>query len=256
MKILLCSLLALLTLTSTTKLTLDAPVEEFYIPAEKIHPRALEGVIGVMTITFVDLGYYTYIMNPPPAQIQGYQKKEGFSDSATLVLSLKNIRALSGIDYEQMIIRRFPVVAVDNNFYEIVYDLEKNLRIWVHTENQYVRTNIGQLVPMRMTWFSDQKNLFFGAELFYLMKGRPRKYYESPSLTANYFEVRNSNQLHDIPFRTVNETISDIEITEIAEGFAKVTTRSGADGEPQFTGWIKILENNILTIWPVAQGGC
>jgi hypothetical protein len=256
MKAIIYGLFAIPTLFSNPASNFDAPGEAFYIEPEKIHPKALHGVLGVMTITFAELSYHIHF-NPPVAEIQGYERREDLADTASLVISLKNIKPLSGINYQQMIVRRFPVIAVDGSYCEIVYDLQNNLTIWVQTEKEsYVRTSVGQLMPMDVTWFSDNSNASFTPELFYLMNGKSRKFYESPSDTAKFYEVHEHDQLHDIPFRTVKETIAAIEITEIANGFAKVSTRSGADGELRFTGWIRIFENNLLTIWPIEGSSC
>src|SRR5688572_29103592 len=89
-------------------MALDAPAEEFYIDPAKIHPQALKDVKGIVMITFAELDYYIHFKTPP-AKIQGYLRQDGL-DSAYLQLSMKNVKPLSGVDYMQMTLRRFPVV--------------------------------------------------------------------------------------------------------------------------------------------------
>jgi hypothetical protein len=234
----------------------DAPSEEFYVAPKKIHPQASKEVQGVLSIKFLDLGYSMHF-SPQPAKIQGYHRKEAGTDSASLVLSIKNIKALSGVNYEQMIIRRFPITAIDGGFCQIVYDVEKNLRIWVQiVDNNYVRTSVGQLVPANAILFADSDQVGFAPDIFYLLDGKRRRFYKDPKEDAPYFDVQNEDQINDIPFRSEKEFVSLLEVTAVANGYAKISTRSGVDGEAKFAGWIKLFENGRLTVWPVAGSGC
>jgi hypothetical protein len=243
-------------INAVTVFAADAPVERFLIEPNKIHPDALKGILGVMHVTFVELDYYIHF-SPPPAEIQGFERKEGEPQVASLKLSLTNTKPLSGIDWSQMVVRRFPISQKDGRMVEIVYDLEKNLRIWVQTaDDQYVRTTMGQLVSAGFTWFHDRDSLTMGPDIFYLLNGKPRRFFESPDNVAAYHDVNNDQQINQIPFRPGKDYISTFEITEIKNGFAKISTRSGADGDLKFAGWIKIFDNGVLTIWPVASSGC
>jgi hypothetical protein len=235
--------------TGKIALAVDAPMETFFIQPEKIHPEALKNIQAIITITFLDPGYH-YVLPPQPVKIQGHPGRSEQSEIMPMVLTLENIRPLSGVDYEQIVIRRFPVTEVDGNLFEIVYDLEKNLRTWVYImNNTYIRTSVGQFMPVEVTSLTENGSVNFHPDIFYLLNGDARRFYESPQDDASYFDVSDEEGVNNIPFRTEKKFINSLQITEIVNGFAKVSTSADIDGELTFAGWIKMAPGGVLTVW-------
>jgi hypothetical protein len=250
-------LIAVFALLPSFAFSLDAAVESFRIEQNKIHPQALIGIQGIITITFSELNYYIE-MDVEPAKIQTYTSHDGARGKAQqLVLTPDNTKALSGIDYSGMVIRRFPVVRVGTSIVEIIYDMEKNLRAWIMIDDhEYVRTNIGQLVEAKILFFDDAQNLNVSFDLFYLLNGFPRTFYEAADETSKKVVISNAGAFNNITWRMRKETVSSVVITEMLNGFAKVYTAQGADGELLFAGWVKIFVDEKLTIWQFEMGGC
>lgn len=243
----------------TISLSFDAAVEEFLIESSRINPASLDGAIGVYSITFAELNYAAE-MDMPPASVQTFDPQSNyFSENKQVLpaLTVNNTKAISGIEYSGLILRRFPIVERKESLIRIVYDSEKNLRAWVQqVDNNYVRTNVGQLIPATAFFFADRKNTSVTMDIFYLLNGKPRLFYEKPDAAARTVAVANPQHMHLIPWSATSKEISGFLVTEIENGFAKVSTWHGADGEPVFAGWVKIFDGDKLTVWEFAMGGC
>jgi hypothetical protein len=235
----------------------DAPAEQFLVPAEKIHPKALQEVRGVLTVTFAELDYYIDI-KMEPAKLLTYKYTDTTGHQATrFFLTIENTKALSGIDYSGVIIRRFPIVQYGDSFVQIIYNVEKNLRAWIQVvDNKYARTSVGQLVPASSMLFTPGKNLSYSFDVFYLLKGKKRIFYQTPNETSATIPVSSDQDFDIIPWRERKENVSSFTITEMENGFAKVNTQSGADGELLFAGWVKIFVGGKLTVWEFETRGC
>lgn len=240
-----------------TAFRFDAAIEGFLIEADKIHPKVFEETTGVLTVTFSELDYYINIkMEPAKLLAYGYTDSTSYEPSEKHV-TVDNSKAISGIDYNNMIIHRFPIVDFDLPMVQIVYDVQRNLRAWVAiTEGKYVRTSVGQLMPVTISRFAAAKDLDLSYDIFYLLKGKPRLFYQAPDESAASVSIRSADSFNLIPWRARNETVSSLTVTEMENGFAKVFTREGADGEPLFTGWVKIFVDGKLSIWEFETRGC
>jgi hypothetical protein len=254
---LLCPLAFFISSLSPHSKPMDAAVESFMVEPAAIHRDALRGAIGVITITFSELDYFIE-MKMPSAKIQTYSSKEGSRGGTNkLHLSLENIKVISGLDYSGLIYRRFPIVNTGTGILEIVYDVEKNLRAWIMIDDHnYVRTSVGQLLPSTILMFGDQTLNEETVDLFFLLNGKARKFYQRPDDTSPSAAVAKESDLAFIEWRKLETRIHTIFITEIQGEFAKISTRAAMDEEPEFAGWIKIRENDVLTLWPFAMGGC
>ena len=159
----------------------DAAVEGFLIEAKNMHPKVLSDTKGILTVTFSELDYYVGLkMEPAKLLMHTYTDSTGYQPFTGSV-TVDNSKAVSGIDYSNMIIRRFPVTAVDAPMVQIIYDVHKNLRTWISiTDRSYARTSVGQLIPARLTGLEPARNLDLSYDVFYLMNGKPRIFYQTP----------------------------------------------------------------------------
>jgi hypothetical protein len=234
----------------------DAPSERFYVTPERIHTQALRDVKGIISIRFVEV-LRSEDFEKPPAEILTYNlEKEGNMTSGT-ALTLKNINPLSGFDWEDITIRRFPVLETRNEYYRIVYDVEKNLQAWILGDPAgFVRATTGHWVRGEFTWFKNTDRMDLVADVFYLLNGKPRKFYELPKSDSRSAFINSEEEIDKLPFRKEKEFVSNVHITQIKNGFAKVYTQGDAGGDLKFAGWIKLVENGKLTVWKIVASGC
>jgi hypothetical protein len=239
----------------TIALGIDAPTETFFVDAGKIHPQALRGVKGIISIYFVET--FHAIMKDHPAKVVTYAFGKEGSRSPSLPLTLNNIRPLSGMDWEDETIRRFPVLEIRDEYYRIVYDVEKNLQAWILCHpSGFVRITTGHWVRGAFTWLKSTDKMNLSANIFYLLDGKSRKVYEQPRTDSPAVEISNEDEFNKLPNRKEREVVSNIYITQIKNGFAKIYTQGDCGAEPKFAGWIKIVENGQLTIWSVVLTSC
>ena len=233
----------------------DTPRETFFVDARKIHPQALRGVKGIISIHFVET--FHAIMIDHPAKIVTYAFEKEGSRSPSLALTLKNIRPLSGMDWEDATIRRFPVMEIRDYYYRIVYDVEKNLQAWIHCDpSGFVRITTGHWVRGEFAWLKSTEKMNLSANIFYLLDGKPRKVYEQPKTDSPAVEISNEDEFNKLPNMDEREVVSNIFITQIKNGFAKIYSQGDCGAKPKFAGWIKIVENGRLTIWCVVLTSC
>jgi hypothetical protein len=236
-------------------LGVDTPSETFFVDVRKIHPQALRGVKGIISIHFVET--FHAIMKDHPAEIVTYTFAKEGSRGPSLALTLSNIRPLSGMDWEDQTIRRFPVMEIRDEYYRIVYDVEKNLQAWILCHpSGFVRITTGHWVRGEFTWLKFTEKMNLSANIFFLLDGKPRKFYEQPRTDSPAVDVSNEDEFNKLPNREEREVVSNIYITQIKNGFAKVYTQGDCGAEPKFAGWIKIVENGQLTIWRVVLTSC
>ena len=161
------SLLVLLTFILTA-FRFDAAVDEYLIAASEIHPAVLAETKGVITVTFSDLDYNAHFkMKPGKLLRYDYTDTTSYRPSHHFV-TIDNSKGISGIHYNNMITRRFPIVSFDAPMVQIVYDVQKNLRTWVVlTDGKYVRTSVGQLMPVAVSRPDPATNLDHSYDVFY-----------------------------------------------------------------------------------------
>jgi hypothetical protein len=246
--------IAIPALLSSGGRVLDSPTETFYLQPAQIHVAVLKDVIGIITISFN--GHPTPHSLPiDTASLAMFEPDSAGKMINVGQLKIRNIAAISGVDYEGILLRRFPVKKRKGVYYQIVYDAKMDRRTWIKMSApgkilRDKKLNVsGSLLNLQ-----NQKDVLIPVDVFYLMGGNGRRFFLGPDGRARSVAITSEEEMTKIPFRDKGE-IGSVYIAEVKNGFAKVMTRAGVDEEPKFAGWIRITEDGSLTLWQVTQPG-
>lgn len=250
----------LLSVLSTTLLA-DAPMEEFYIPLDRIPRHLLKSTIGVLVLRVPD------IIDSPRKVFQNKSGKR--IDSLKMiptylkveekfipdkVLSLIKLFPLSGFDWHELKEGLFPIVGKKDSFRQIVIDPVHDLRAWINLDEleQMLSFPVGcESYSAQEFSFESNRSCWIPVDLYILAKQAPRVVYEKAG--------------QEIPNRCISKKIfvKTFEglpvITRIMGNFAYVQffpwdTMQDEDIVHKDMGWIKMRdEAGALSIWPSWQ---
>jgi hypothetical protein len=242
----------------------DAPYENFFINSKEIPADSLKNIIGILSIDFSDPDYYHSERSNSPAAVQLFDKPVG---KPLQLLTIGNAYTISGIDWNGGITRRFPVIATIGEYVQIIFDVRHNTRAWIRMKkiplekrsekNSHLDTvfSTDQKCKAELTLFDSIGNKPMPADIFSLMKEKPRKFYAMPAKDSQWFtdmdqrsETLAKKAASQGYFNSGGYYISDVK-----NGYTRVTARYCNDDSEcaHFDlGWIGLYDNNSrLTVW-------
>jgi hypothetical protein len=236
----LLSALSLLTLLAALPARADLPTETIYLSRAEISDEALRNVIGIAFISAM-----TGPEQEPTGELPSFRPEgEVFEPNGTLLL--KDLRALSGWDYDLQSLRKFPVVERRGHYLHVVVDVRTNARAWI---SEVQGSNEGPDVEFLS--FDSKQWKWSGVELYHLAPQGQSRLYLAPRLDA-----RSHPLSPDYPPRRDGEFV-DPRIIQMRGNFLQLGAMIDLDQPLEPLGWLPISdENGLLLIWPVYAPLC
>jgi hypothetical protein len=236
----LLSTLSLLVLLTALPARADLPTETIYLSRAEISDEALRGVIGVVFISAM-----TGPDEQPLGEVPSF-RPEGDAFEPDGPLALKDLRALSGWDYDLQSLRKFPVVGRRGHYLHVVIDVHTNERAWI---SEIQEDEAGPDVEFLS--FDSNKWEWSGIELYHLAPKGQSRLYLAPRL-----EARSHPLSPDYPPRR-NGEFADARIIKVRGNFLQLGAMFDMDQPLEPLGWVPISdENGLLLIWPVYAPMC
>ncbi|QRK09633.1 hypothetical protein JQX13_05735 [Archangium violaceum] len=236
----LSSLSALVLLTASSARA-DLPHERFFLSREEISEEALRGVIGIAIIHTMTGPDYQ-----PTASLPRFAPR-GDDFVTETALPLKQLRAISGWDWDYFAFRKFPVIEKRGEYLHIVIDAHTNERAWVSLNTQAPQETGVQFVPLDSPEWE-----WNGIELYLLASQGQTRLYNAPRPEAI------SHPLSPLkPPRRNGALIGDLRIMKTRGKFMQIGELLSLDEPLAPVGWVPITdEQGRLLVWPVLAPMC
>jgi hypothetical protein len=238
---LLLSTLSTLVLLAASPARADLPSETIYLSRAEISDESLRGVIGIAFISS---------MTGPDQQLSGeiphFQPDgEDFEQEGTL--PLKDLRAISGWDYDLQSLRKFPVVERRGHYLHVVVDVRTNERAWI-SDIQEAETG----PEVEYLGFDSKQWEYQGIELYHFAPKAQTRLYTAPRADARFHPLS-----PDYPPRRKGEYAQDVRIIKTKGNFIQIGDTLSLDQPLEPLGWLPISdENGLLLIWPMYAPMC
>jgi hypothetical protein len=168
---------------------------------------------------------------------------DGFSADATI--GFADMVAFSGWDFTKQALRRFPIVAADGDYLQIVYDVRRDLRAWL-ARSEFQQLPELPIARLMETFFDGRTIERCGIDVFGLLGGeygsKGRRVYAKPESGA--------------AVRIVHATTDELPhgnatIVECRNGYAKIMFINPCGDQPESVlGWVRVRDcRGRLTIW-------
>ncbi len=159
-----CFLIIVFSLTAFA----DPPMERIQVKFDQIDKSFFVDTVGSLRLCL----YYGKNGKQIPTYFKDegeFRKKEDIdTESDTVPLS------------RHYSLYRFPVVASEDSYVQIIYDVKQNLRTWVSTDE------LENLFSVEVTWFDNLQVCSFVDMKSLLGTSNGRKIYENPDINSNY----------------------------------------------------------------------
>jgi hypothetical protein len=236
----LLSALSLLVLLTALPARADLPHETIYLSRAEISDEALRHVIGIVFISSM-----TGPDEQPSGEVPSFRPEgDAFEPDGPLVL--KDLRALSGWEYDVQSLRKFPVVERRGHYLLVVIDVHTNERAWI---SEVQEADEGPDVEFLA--FDAKQWEWSGIEFYHLAPQGQSRLYTAPRL-----EARSHPLSPDYPLRRNGESV-DARIIKMRGNFLQLGAMIDLDRPLEPLGWLPITdENGLLLIWPVFAPMC
>ncbi len=199
---------------------------------------------------------------PGVARIETYARRSGafVPDGDLDVMDIVPVNGCRWYDElsDQTRTLKMPIVGVQGDFRQIVYDPIRNSRAWIHL------TRLVELMKP-LTWYQPGDDFFteklFGrnppeslyVDLFFFIKSR--KLYKAPDESAPFELITPETKEPSDPLGYTN--YGSGTVTRIRNGFALLCFIDACTGKVMPLGWIKLRdEGGKITIWTVIPLSC
>jgi hypothetical protein len=242
----------------------DAPYKQFFFTIGEIPADSLRNIIGILSIDFSDPDYYHSERSSSPATIQMFDKPGG---KQLQLLTVENAHTISGMDWNGGITRRFSVIATTGEYVQVIFDVRRNERAWLRMKQIPLEKRSEKNSHLDTVFSTDQKCkaeliLFdrigsepMPADIFSLVKKKPRKFYATPSKDSQWFT--DIDQRSEVLARKAAAqgylNNGGYYISDEKNGYTRVIARYYND-DVEFVsfdlGWISLYDNaGHLTVW-------
>jgi hypothetical protein len=218
----------------------DLPTETIYLSRAEISDESLRHVIGVAFISSM-----TGPEEQPSGELPSFRPEgDAFEPDGPLIL--KDLRPLSGWDYDLQSLRKFPVVDRRGHYLLVVIDVRTNERAWI---SEIQEADEGPDVEFLA--FDSKQWEWSGIELYHLAPQGQSRLYAAPRL-----EARSHPLSPDYPPRRNGEFV-DARIIKTRGNFLQLGAMIDLDQPLEPLGWLPISdENGLLLIWPMFAPMC
>ncbi|HYI02517.1 hypothetical protein [Hyalangium sp.] len=232
--------LSALVLLPSSPARADLPSETIYLSRAEISDEALRGVIGIAFIRSM-----TGSDQLPSGEIPCFLPDgDAFEPDGTLVL--KDLRAISGWDYDLQSLRKFPVVARRGHHLQVVIDARTNERAWISEIQEDDEGPEVDFLPFDAKQFE-----WSGIELYHLAPKGQSRLYVAPRPDARFHSLS-----PDYPPRWNGEFV-EVRIVKARGNFMLLGALVNLDTPLEPLGWVPITdENGLLLVWPMYAAMC
>lgn len=218
-----------------TNLFSAAPVERYHVEPKELDKDILKNTIGILTLNSgikrgLEFNSYRFENN-------SYDINKIISVSETIPIS--NFGYFSLVDTILFVQNyRYPILTVNTNYYEIVYDVKNDKRTWVNINNVENSFHTSLFYYDKIETY---KRIYF--DIFTFNFG-DRKVYSEPDINSDYQVLQKA----DFDGKAIKVLEQDNEFLKI--GIVKPEYDKEFNFLIEPIGWINIRDkDNNITIW-------
>jgi hypothetical protein len=181
-----------------------------------------------------------------------YRKQSGgFIAAGTL--KMEQILTPSGGVYEGMHWYRFPVLAAEGDYLQLICNLAEGRRCWIKPAELARPWSPGGKEAPQSLWFADGGDPLT-IDLFFLARDEQTFLYTRPQLDAPRQRITPASKLLS-SYEAYDPRA--LQLSERKNGFGHLVKITGCDTPPHSIGWVRLRDDQgLLQVWPIMGAGC